>query len=385
VTINDTDGILDPTNTSGPYFGKINPFIQAALCRYNPVLDDWDQRFRGFVADFNYSFHPSQRVNQLTLELVGIFELLNRIEMVPGGIFGDTPPSGQDIWFALADMDVRINQVLANSGIDEAFSVVFSGNVDLKPTPYTAGETPLTVIQESADAEFPGVSNVYEDRFGRLVVHGRLAKFDPAGVASGVTDDVWDWHDWEAGDGAAVEADPAQLAHIRSFSFSRGYDKIVNSVYLSSIDPEIPVVTDQDVTSIGLYGYGSRSWPNLLTNTGLLGGGSTTAQELQLFADYMLNNYADPVDRPTEITFRSKEPGTPGVAENWRLMSKVDISDRITVTIASPGGGGFTTEQFYVEGIRESSEPLNTEFDNDTVTLYVSPAEHFSTNPFPPT
>jgi hypothetical protein len=353
------------------------------LCRYNPVLDEWDQRFRGFVADMDYSLHPSQRMNQLTLSLVGIFELVNRIEMLPG-VFGDTPPAGVDsVYFAAADMDVRILQVLGNASIDEAFSVVFSGNVDLKPTTYTPGESPLSAIQEAADAEFPGVSNVYEDRYGRLVVHGRLAKFDPGGVSSGVTDDVWDWHDWEAGDGAAVEADPAQLAHIRAFSFNRGYDKIVNSVFLSSIDQEIAAITDQDPASIGQYGYGSRSWPNLLTNTGLLGGGTTTAEELALFAEYFMDNYAQPVNRPTEITFRSKEPGTTGAAENWRLMSKVDISDRITITIGSPGGGGFTAEQFYVEGIRESSSPLNTEFDNDTVTLYVSPAEHFTTNPFP--
>ena len=42
---------------------------------------------------------------------------------------------------------------------------------------------PLDAIQTAADAEFPGVANVYVDRLGRLCVHGRLAKFDPVGTS----------------------------------------------------------------------------------------------------------------------------------------------------------------------------------------------------------
>jgi hypothetical protein len=385
VQINDRDGVLDPTNASGPYYGDIDTDIQAVLCRWNPVAAEWDQRFRGFVDDWDYDFDKSQRINRLTLSLTGIFEPLNRIEMLPGE-FGDTPPSGSEgqVWFDPADMDVRILQVLANASVGAAFYVVFSGNVSLRGTVYTPGESVLTVIQEAANAEFPGVSNVYEDRFGRLVVHGRLAKFDPAGVIAGLGDPtVWDWHDWEAGDSVAVAADPAQVAHIRGFGFNRGRSRVYNSALVTSIDPNVPAQTAVDLTSIGQRGYRSWSAQNLITNEGLLGGGSTTAEELQFFADYIVDNYATPHDRPTGITFRSMRPSRAGASENWRLMSKVDISDRITIDIASPGGGGFTAAQFYVEGIREESRPANPDYDDDTVTLYVSPAAYFEDNPFP--
>ena len=32
---------------------------------------------------------------------------------------------------------------------------------------------------------------------------------------------------------------------------------------------------------------------------------------------------------------------TTGAAANWALLSEVDINDRVTITIGSPGGGGF--------------------------------------------
>lgn len=386
VKINDVDGLLDPTNTGGPYFGKIEPLLQAAICRWNPVTDTWEQRFRGFIDDLNYKFDPSQRINFLEVSLVDIFEVLAAIEMVPGA-FGHTPDPGSEgqIQFNEANMDARIVQVLGDAGFTGAgvdWYVVFTGNVTLYKTIYSPGETPLTVAQEAADAEFPGVSNVYADRFGRFVVHGRLAKFDPGGVSSGVTDDVWDWHDWQAGDGATVAANPAQFAHIRRFAFNRGLSKIINSALASSIDVTVPAQTDSDATSIGQYGIRSRSWPNLLTKSGLLDS-STTAQELSKFVEYAIDNYSQPENRPTELTFRSKDPNHAGASENWRLMSKVDISDRIEVTISAPGGGGFTAEPFFVEGIRESSAPLNQDYDNDTVTLDVSPAAYFADNPFP--
>ena len=60
----------------------------------------------------------------------------------------------------------------------------------------------MTAIQDAVDAEFPAVGNVYGDRLGRLCVHGRYARFDPVATAAATAG--WDFHDWKAGDGAAV-------------------------------------------------------------------------------------------------------------------------------------------------------------------------------------
>jgi hypothetical protein len=286
-------------------------------------------------------------------------------------------------------MDVRIEQVLTEANIPVEFFVVFTGNVDLISTTYSPGETPLTVIQDAADAEFPGVSNVYTDRLGRLVVHGRLAKFDPATIAATVGDAVWDWHHWHAGDAAAVAAAPSVTAHIREFSFNLGRSKIINRAMATPFEIDDADVAGQIVNdTVSQAQYGIRSWSaqNLLTNTGLLNG-NDALEETQLFAQYYVDNYAIPQPRVTHIAFKSMRPGHLGSVINWRLLSQIDIADQIDITVSAPGGGGFVGGfadlPFFVEGIHETSEPLNDTHDMDTVTLDVSPAALFTSNPFP--
>ena len=153
ISIRDVDGVLDPTNTGGSLYGLIEPLMQAGIARWNPVLEEWQPRFRGFVSDFDYEFDPSQRVNVLTMELVDIYEILNTIEMQPGQ-FGDTPPIANqgDVFFDNAAVDDRILQVISDAGIPVDYFVVFSGNVDLWETVYSPGESALAAIQECVDA-----------------------------------------------------------------------------------------------------------------------------------------------------------------------------------------------------------------------------------------
>lgn len=403
VTINDIDGTLDPTNATGPYYGLIQPLIQAAIARWNPVLQEWQTRFRGFVEDFTYEFNPAAYVdaqghtvgvNQLTISLVDIFEILNAIEMLPGE-FGDPPPSesaGQ-VFFedTSGPASDRILQVLQNAGIPVSWYVVFSLNVSVQETVYSPGESAMTPIQEAVDAEFPGVANAYTDRFGRLAVHGRLAKFSPASVAAGAGDSTWDWHHWHAGDGAAVAASPSTTAQIRQFAFTRGLAQVINSATATPIniaDADVAGQTCLDSVSIGTFGIRSWSAQNLLTKTGLLDG-SDDLTETKRFAQYHVDNYAEPRNRVTQIAFRPIRPTQTGAAINWRLLCEVDISDQIDITIASPGGGGFNAEPFFVEGIHESVVGrINTDgqsYDDVTITLDVSPQAYFtdSTNLFP--
>lgn len=394
VAINDVDGTLDPTNAAGPYYGKIEPLLQAAIARWNPVLGEWQTRFRGFIAEYDYDFDPSQFVNRLTLTLVDIFEILNAIEMQPGQ-FGDAPPAeyvGQ-VFFDDANVDDRILQIYGNAGIPGGFYVTFSGNVGLYEATYSPGESSLTPIQEGVDGEFPGVSNYYPDRFGRACFHGRLAKFDPVGTAATTTPDRWNFQQWHAGDGTAVAASPSTMAHIRQFAFNRGLSKIVNNalaspIYIRQEDVEAQLV--QDLTSIGLRGFRSWTKQNLLTRTGLLDG-SDALTETKRFATYVVDNYATPRDRVTLLGFRPMRPSDSRAAANWKLLCECDISDQINLTISSPGGGGFTDEGFFIEGVHEQvtgrirdSVAAGVEgYDDVTLTLDVSPVAYFDTNPFP--
>lgn len=389
VQIVDRNGLLDPTNTTGTYYTKIEPLIQVVLGRFNPILSQWQTRFRGFVDEWDYSFDPSQNFNVLTLELLDIFEILQSVQMVPG-IFGEVPPStsvGQVV-YNVQDVNERINDVYADLSLPSDFYVTFTGNVELYQTIYSPGESALTALQEACDAEFPGISNLYPDRFGRSVFHGRLAKFDPATVSAGAGAAAWDWHHWYAGDQAAVAAAPTTHAHIRRFGFERGLSKIYNQALATPLgiaDADVEGQIVDDPTSIALRGIRSWSAQNLLTKRGLLDS-STALVECARFALNIVTNYKDPHNRVSTLTFRSMRTGQTGAAPNWKLLCEVDISDRIDITVDSPGGGGLNLEPFYVEGIHETNEPLNDVYDDVTVSLDVSPIGVYSndtTDPFP--
>ena len=403
VQIADRQGILDPTNPSGPFYNHIQPLIQALICRQNPVTGSWYTRFRGFVETFDYSFDPSQKVNRLELSLVDLFEMLSAIQMWPD-TFGFAPPDpdqGDQVYYPGSDdtggpfgMDVRINQILDNAwpgGIRLDFAAnVFTGNVNVQRTYITPGDDVLTQIQEAADAEFPfGVSNVYVDRQGRLNVHGRGAKFNPSAVLATPGAANWDWHSFHAGDGAAVNTNPALYAHIRRFGFDRGGAKVINVAAATPMRRDTPLNPTEmrnqivkDTASIATYGIRSWSASDLLTYQGLPGP-TTDLVETKKFATYVVQNYAQPQNRVSEIGFRTIDPAASGASENWRLLSLVDISDEVLVRISSPGGGGFDDSviggKYYVEGVHEQVQPLVPGYDDVTLTLDLSPQAYFAT------
>jgi hypothetical protein len=384
VAINDTHGILDPTNPDGPYYGKIEPLLQAIICRWNPVTDVWWSRFRGFIEDYDYVFDPSQQVNQLQLTLVDIFEILSAVEMQPGE-FGDTPPTGSEgqVFFDNAGMDGRINQVLDNAGIPVDYRVIFTGNVELYETTYSPAESAMTAIQEAADGEFSGVANVYTNRIGQISAHGRLARFDPGTISSET--DQWDFVTWAAGDGAAVASAPHATAQIRQFSFNRGLSKVINyasATPLNIDDADVAAQLVTDTTSIGLYGIRSWSATNLLTKHSFLDGGDALV-ETKRVAQYYVDNFAAPKNRVTACAFRSLPPEDDRAGYLWHMLGQIDIADAVTITVGSPGGGGFTGDEFFVEGIHEQVQPLGAAYDDVTLSLDLSPRAYFDTDPWP--
>lgn len=409
VLVNDTEGILDPTNASGPHAGKIMPLIQARLAIWNPVLEDWYTRFRGFVESYVYEFDPSQRVNRVTISLVDIFEVVQAVQMFPG-FFGDPPPTeltGQIVFMEDTlsgdphGMQRRVVDIIGDSthssfpfgscNLPPEFYVVFSGSISVHETSYSPGESAMTAIQDAVDAEFPSVSNVYGDRLGRLVVHGRYARFDPLGTEASTAG--WDFHDWKAGDHAAVVATP-DMAHIRSFTVSRDLGKIINHALSSPVttltNPDFQAQVVQSLPSKERYGIRAWSSQDLIVKegvtdglTGELGVANLSAwKETKKYADYYIRNYQAPHNRIDEIGFRSMRPGPAAAADTWALLSELDINDRVTVTIGSPGGGGFAAKPFFVEGVHETYRPAGPGLDDVTLNLDLSPADYYLDNPF---
>lgn len=394
IAINDRYGLLDPTNTDGAYFEKIFPLLQVKIDLLNPVTAEYTTIWRGYIEEYDYVWDPSQQINRLTLGCVDAFAILNAVEMVPtpvdGGTgfpaFGDDPTGNTDagIWFSAKNVNDRIIQALGNAGWPTDLQVVFSGNVTVQGTPYDVGDTVMTAIQDAADAEFPGLANVFVDKNGRVVFHGRKAKFDPVGVSSGASPGAWPFQQWKAGDGAAVAASISDTAHIRLLSTNYGLARIINSAYAAPrfiLPAELINQVVQDATSIGIYGYRSWSVESLITAGGL-DDGLDANDECLLFATYYVANYAAPRNRVSQLSFFSMDPEDPRAAATWPLLVGVDVSDALALTVGSPGGGGFNLEPFYIEGIHYDIKPLNPTMAFVTLSLDLSPQEYFATNPF---
>lgn len=391
VMVNDVDGLLDPTNTGSPYYGLLEPLLQIILDLYDPYAETWTTIYRGYIEEFDYSVHPSQQVTQMTISCVDAFEILGAIEMQPDNVttFGDPPPVAVrgDIFFDNADeVRVRMFQVLGNANWPPELATIFSGNVSLLESTYSPGETVLTVLQDAADAEFPGIGNLYVagngTAAGTVTFHGRRAKFNPVEVAAQAElqgEGRWDFHVWKAGDGAAILASPSDTAQLREFSFNRGLSKIINfaSASPASIkDTDMAGQTVQDAASIAQYGYRTWSKPNLQTEHGWLTGNDGN-DETKLYAAYYVANYAQPRERITAISFRSLDPSDARAAKNWELLCGAEISDQIDVTISLPGGGGLTSESYYIEGLHYQVNPLQATFADVTLSLDLSPKAYY--------
>lgn len=407
VEVIDPEGILDPTSIASPYYGLLEPLLPARLGRRNPVTGEWYDRFRGFVEAFDYTLDPSQRYGRLTMTLVDIYEILQSIEMELGPTtppaFGDQPPPTKagNLFFqghpneaagvpGLLIQD-RIRSLLGQcappDGLDERWAVVFTGNVYLYATVYSPGESVLTVIQETVDSEFPGLaSNCYPDRHGRLCVHGRMSFFDPVGTAEEAGPTQWVFNELSAGDGLAVNAHPDTTAHIRRFAYDRGLSKIVNSATAwPARPPPEPQLTPaelagqlvQDLTSIGRFGFRSWTSQELQTWQGLIDD-TNDLVETKRYSQFIVDAFKEPHNRITEITFRSMRPDAVGATPNWDLLSRIDISDSVAVTMHGPTGFLlFNEDPFFVQGVHEEVRPLNADYDDVTLSLDLSPREPF--------
>jgi hypothetical protein len=393
IFVHDTEGLYDPTNASSPYFGTLDS-APVALALRNPVTDTSHPRFRGVVDEYGFDVARSQVKEDVVISCVDALDHLANFEMAPG-LAGDPPPAGSEDYIFFEDtgdpgMQIRIEQALGNAGWPTSQQSIFTGNVSIQESLYSAGESILTVCQDAVEAEMPTVAQMYCDRFGFIIAHGRLARFTPDAIAATATH--WDFHRWKAGDGAAVQADSTR-AHIRPpFGFQRSRKMIRNAALAYPMrrpNDGIPDVdrADQvviDTTSIDQHGTHSWSATDLLTleGTGDFNSGNDANVETKSFAQYIVDNYAQPQNRINQITFKSMRPSDPRAAANWDLICNVDISDIVNVAISHPGGGGFDEVDFYVEGINEVWTPLYKDLDIGypavTLTLDLSPTTYWA-------
>ena len=394
VLVHDVNGLYDPSNTGSPYYGQLDG-VPIALSLRNPVTDTWHTRFQGVIDEYTYDLSSSQRNQDVTLSCVDAFDYLATAEMTPV-LHGHELPDGIDagtVFYNADEVNLRIEKLLNDAQWPIDRRKIFTGNVDIQACVYDAGYSFLAALQDAADAEFPGVANVYVDAVGDVVFHGRKARFDPDTTSNGAN---WIFTRWNVGDGNAIAGDSSYAQARPPLSSDRSLRLIYNTalIYPSHVnDPDAPEYQTEAEYQETLAGqvyydtgsinqYGARSFPAAEIRTLRHKTDSTNGWfQAYLMEQYYVDNYSQPRTRPRQITVKSVHPSDHRAAATWAFLCGVEISDIIHLTVTHPGGGGID-EDFYVEGVSTVCRPLQPDFDYVEVTCDVSPAAYWDSNPF---
>ena len=384
VDLIDDDGSFDPTSTP-----LVDVMHHAAIALENPVTGSMATLFRGYVSRLQWTPHTTEDFAYVRLELVDAMAILAATELpVDGSLSGATATvsNGNLVFPAIANTEAvqaRIGDGTTYGGLLSAINwptslrSIFTGNVKLQQATYPPRTSALTVIMDAADAEFPGVANVYVNKEGKVTFHGRLARFNPS-------DSQYEINTWNLGDATAVSAStvvPVSPPLVISRDDSHLYTSALSLPQWGDAQEGPSDIANQYVTSAATATYGLRTWSaeNLLTGGGTA---NTALQETKLFGNYYTTNYDEPRTRVGQLTIRPQPPLSSSGATAWALMCGVDISDVVNLITTHVGGGGFSTTPFYVEGISYEARPLNADYHDVTLTLDVSPASYFDSNPF---
>lgn len=361
--------------------------LQIMLQLYNPVTATWQIRWRGHIDDIQRDLVdvPGIPLATTAVECVGIFDYLGGCKMIPG-VFGNVAPTGMNgvVFYEDGRVDDRIIALLTDAGLATSMFVTFTGNVDVNETLYDPDDVILQAVRDAADAEFPGVANFYEDRFGRCQFHGRFARFDPEGTE--LDTDNWDFIRWYA---ATREDVTTGVAQIREFSYNRPRSRIINSYVAwpradeNGVDFDRSLIASMvktDATSIAAYGYRGDDAPDLIVKENF-NNANTGAQECELYSEFYVTNYAQIRKAIQRVVFKSHRPDDARAAATWDLMTRADISDAINLTVDEAGLGDVP---FFIDGIAVECRVLNPEFDMVTVTPNLTPASYYETDVFNP-
>lgn len=386
---------LDTTDTGNAtvYFQDQNKTLstdlvgcQIMLQLYNPFTATWHPRWRGHIDDLsrNLQHVPGAPLADSSLSCVGIFDYLGGVKFLPGimGDFASIPPDMKGVvFYENENVDDRIIALLTDANIAATMMVIFTGNIDVNETLYDPDDVILQGCRDAADAEFPGVANFYEDRFGRCCFHGRAARFDPEGTEAGGAN--WDFQEFSAGtyeDGTAIE--------VKDFSYNAPRARIINSYVAwpradeDGIEFDRDLIQDMlktDATSITNFGYRGGEAGDLIVKSEIHAPNRTGPELCELYAQFYIDNYSDIKKAVQSVLFQSCPPGDARASATWNMMTKADISDRMILTIDE---ADLAAEPFFIDGISVECRPLNPTYDLVNFTPNLTPGSYYNTDVF---
>ena len=395
----DMIGQTDPTNTTGPWYGKLDPVNQATVNLWNPVAEEWSPIFTGYTEDWAHVLDVSERVLDFTLTMSDMLDMLNAAEIIPDRA-GNTVPgeSKGDVSYDGSHVDDRLYAALADAStalLEQTWPAsllhIFSGNVFVQNRIYANRTTLLQVIDEACDAESPGTTNRFIGWDGVLNFRGRDARYQPGFYTSG---DGNSGHartypkpilHWRVGDHDAASTDDT-IVIPTEVEFTRGLTNLINASLVTPLgiaDADIGAQFVYDKRSVGQYGPRTEgtSYENIIVGDG--NDGNNPYQESKSYGEATVDNYKKPVNRVKKLVFRNPPAGASAnrKAATWNLLTQIELSDTITVTTTHPGGGGFNHVKHFVEGITYDIKPLNGDEWDVTLTLDLSPAVYFDAMP----
>lgn len=375
VTIIDTTGRFDPTNTGGPYYGNLDPDKQISIWLKNPTnADAAVPIFTGFIESIENDMDVSAKFSTVTITGVDLLDRLANTEIVPDGSFGSSV-NGAAVTYLSQQVDDRIKAGLLDSGWTSGNWTIYSGNVSVQDTVYDTGSPTLQVIQDAHNAEFPGVAVFFIAKTGLPTFYGRLARFNPTNPAYSAIGS------WDVADQPNAASNLTGIAQLSTLKFARDKGNIINAciAYPNGIaDTDLAGQVFKDAGSITNHGVRSQQFEHLVTLQGDEAGTPDALAETLKYATYHVTERAAPATSISEITFLTQAADSDRGVATWDLMCGVELSDYIaSVTTTHPGGGGFGGPAYFVEHIHYAAEPMKQTHPKVDLTLQLSPASYF--------
>lgn len=230
VRVYDPNGIWNPTNSSGPYYGKLVPLRKMQI---SAVYSGTEYAlFSGYITDYGYTYPKNEDIGFVDLVAVDGFRLFNmsQVTTVTGGTAGQSTGT-------------RIEKILDSLGWPSSQREIDNGDSFVQADP----GTDRTLLQALKNVEFSEQGAFYMSTEGSAVFHSRSWVQQKSGTNATVFDNT----------GSGITYKGITLAHDDKL--------IINSAQVTRIGGATQSYSDAD--SIARYLPHNMSQSNLVIDT----------------------------------------------------------------------------------------------------------------------